>query len=127
MRRILFLSLQVSESASKGHLNPLIGVAQHVRRQGHEVGWMSLPRTMGADDSAQVHAAGAAIVATPALADAVIPSGQELSRLALNPERVWEAYRSFLLAPVPHLLDAVCLAIQTFAPDAIAVDCMAYT
>jgi len=126
MNRILFLSLQVSESASKGHLNPLIGVAQHLRRQGHEVGWMSLPRTMGAGDSAQVRAAGATILPTPALADAVIPSGQELSRLALNPERVWEAYRSFLLAPVPQLLDEVCLAIETFAPDALAIDCMAY-
>ena len=31
-----------------------------------------------------------------------------------------------MLAPVPHLLDAVCLAIRAFAPDAIAVDCMAY-
>jgi zeaxanthin glucosyltransferase len=78
MNRVLFLSLQVSESASKGHLNPLIGVAQHVRREGHEVGWMSLPRAMGADDSAQVRAAGAAVVPTPALADAVLPSGQEL-------------------------------------------------
>src|SRR5215470_10020321 len=97
MRRVLFLSLQVSESASKGHLNPLIGVAQHVRCQGHEVGWMSLPRPMGAEDSAQVCAAGAAVVPTPALADAVIPSAQELSRLALDPQRVWEAYRSFLI------------------------------
>ena len=126
MKRVLFLSLQVSESASKGHLNPLIGVAQHVRGQGHEVAWMSLPRSMGADDSAQVRAAGAAILPTPALAGAVIPSGEELSRLALDPERVWEAYRSFMLTPVPPLLDSVCLAIRTFAPDAIAVDCMAY-
>jgi MGT family glycosyltransferase len=126
MKRVLFVSLQVSESASKGHLNPLIGVAQYVRRQGHEVGWMSLPRAMGADDSAQVRAAGATIVSTPALAEAVIPSGQELSRLALDPLRVWEAYRSFLLAPVPQLLDAVCQAIRTFAPDALAIDCMSY-
>ncbi|HKB40941.1 MAG TPA: glycosyltransferase [Gemmataceae bacterium] len=126
MNRVLFLSLQVSESASKGHLNPLIGVAQHVRRQGHEVGWMSLPRAMGQGDSAQVRAAGAAVVPTPPLADAAIPTGEELSRLALDPHRVWEAYRSFLVAPVPQLLDAVCLAIRTFAPDALAIDCMAY-
>lgn len=126
MRRVLFISLQVSESASKGHLNPLIGVAQHVRCRGHEVGWMSLPRAMGEDDSSQVRATGATIVPTPTLADAIIPSGRELSRLALDPERVWEAYRSFLLAPVPHLLDAVCEAIRAFAPDAIAVDCMTY-
>jgi MGT family glycosyltransferase len=126
MKRVLFLSLQVSESASKGHLNPLIGVAQHVRRQGHEIGWMSLPRSMGAEDSAQVRAAGATIVPTPALADAAIPSGQELARLALDPKRVWEAYRSFLLDAVPHLLDAVCRVIRSFAPNVIAVDCMAY-
>jgi MGT family glycosyltransferase len=126
MSRVLFLSLQVSESASKGHLNPLIGVAQHVRSQGHEVGWMSLPRAMGADDSTQVLAAGAAVVPPPAIADAVLPSGQELSRLALDPQRVWEAYRSFLLDPVPQLLDAVCRAIRRFAPDALAIDCMAY-
>ena len=87
---------------------------------------MSLPRAMGADDSAQVCAAGAAIMPTPALADAVIPTGQELSRLALDPQRVWEAYRSFLISPVPQLLDRVCLAIRTFAPDALAIDCMAY-
>ena len=87
---------------------------------------MSLPRTLGTDDSAQVRAAGAAILPTPTLADALIPSGQELSRLALDPERVWQAYRSFLLAPVPHLLDALCAAIRAFAPDAVAVDCMVY-
>jgi len=126
MNRVLFLSLQVSESASKGHLNPLIGVAQHVGRQGHEVAWMSLPRSMGAEDSAQVRSAGTAILPTPTLVEDIIPSAQELSRLALDPKRVWEAYRSFLLAPVPQLLDALCLTIQKFAPDAIAVDCMTY-
>src|SRR5262249_2255261 len=89
-------------------------------------GWMSLPRAMGADDSAQVRAAGAAVVPTPALADAVIPSGQELSRLALDPQHVWEAYRSFLLTPVPQLLDAVCLAIRPFGRVAVASDGMAY-
>src|SRR4051794_4433672 len=116
MSRVLFLSLQVSEAASKGHLNPLIGIAQHVHRQGYEVGWMSLPCGMGAADSAQVHAASvAAILPTPVRAGAVIPSGEELSRLALDPRRVWEAYRSFLLAPVPHLLDEVSAAIRRFA------------
>jgi MGT family glycosyltransferase len=126
MKRVLFVSLQVSESASKGHLNPLIGVAQHVRSQGHEVGWMSLPRAMGADDSGQVRSADATIVPTPALADVALPSGQELLRLALDPQRVWEAYQSFLLAPVPRLLDAILQTIRMFAPDALAIDCMAY-
>jgi MGT family glycosyltransferase len=126
MPRILFFSLQVSDSASKGHLNPLVGVAQHVIGQGHEAGWMSLPRGMGPDDAGQVAAAGASILTTPPVPDAVIKSGQELSRLALDPERAWQAYQSFLLDPVPHLLDAVCRAIRGFAPDAIATDSMAY-
>src|SRR5262249_8006183 len=54
------------------------------------------------------------------------PSAQGWSGVGWNPERVWEAYRSFLLAPVPSLLDAVCLAMQRFAPDVLAIDCMAY-
>src|SRR5262249_38241519 len=107
MQRLLFISLQGSEAASKGHLNPLIGVAQHALHAGHAVGWMSLPRAMGPADAGQVRAAGATILPTPAIPDAVIPDVRELSRLALDPPRAWEAYRSFLLDPVPHLLDAV--------------------
>jgi zeaxanthin glucosyltransferase len=126
MSRILFISLQVSEAASKGHLNPLIGVAQYVLSDGHEVGWLSLPRAMGPADAAQVQATGAVVVGTPELPEGVIRSGQELSRLALDPARAWEAYRSFLLEPLPYLVEPVSEIIRRFAPQAIALDCMSY-
>jgi UDP:flavonoid glycosyltransferase YjiC (YdhE family) len=116
----------VSDSASKGHLNPLIGVAQHVLRAGDQAGWMSVPRAMGRDDAAQVRAAGVTVLPTPPIPQTAIKSGSELSRLALDPERAWEAYRSFMLDAAPHLVDAICDAIRAFAPEAIATDCMAY-
>jgi zeaxanthin glucosyltransferase len=126
MHRILFISLQVSEASSKGHLNPLIGVVQHVLGAGHEVGWLSLPRAMGPADAAQVRATGAVVLASPDVPEGVIRSGQELSRLALDPARAWEAYQSFLLDPLPHLVEPVGKIIREFAPEAIALDCMSY-
>jgi MGT family glycosyltransferase len=126
MSRILFVSLQVSEAASKGHLNPLIGVLQHLVHDGHEVGWLSLPRVLGPADVEQVRAAQAVVLPSPVIPDGVIRTGQELSRLALDPVRAWEAYRSFLLDPLPHLVEPVGGIIQEYAPDVIAVDCMSY-
>jgi UDP:flavonoid glycosyltransferase YjiC (YdhE family) len=126
MPRILFISLQVSEAASKGHLNPLVGVAQYVRRAGHEVGWLSLPAAMGPGDAGQVRAAGAVVLRGPDVPEGVIRGGPELSRLALDPARASEAYRSFLLDPLPHLVGPVGAVVRGFAPEAIAVDCMCY-
>src|SRR5262249_8447025 len=62
----------------------------------------------------------------PPLPEGVIRSGQELSRLALDAARAWEAYRSFLLDPLPHLVGPVSEIVRQFAPAAIAVDCMCY-
>src|SRR5260370_6608286 len=126
MPRILFISLQVSEAASKGHLNPLIGVVQHILRAGHEAAWLSLPRAMGPADAQQVRATGAVVLPSPDVPEGVIRSGQELSRLALDPARAWEAYQSFLLDPLPHLVEPVGEIIREFAPEAIALDCMSY-
>src|SRR6516162_4071467 len=115
--RVLFISLQVSEAASKGHLNPLIGVVQQVLHAGHEVGWLALPRTMGPADAVQARAAGAVVLRSPDVPGGVIRSGQELSRLALDPARAWEAYQSFLLDPLPHLVGPVCELVREFAPE----------
>jgi zeaxanthin glucosyltransferase len=126
MPRILFISLQVSEAASKGHLNPLIGVVQHVVHAGHDAGWLSLPRAMGPADAEQVRAAGAVVLRSPDVPNGVIRNGQVLSRLALDPARAWEAYQSFLLDPLPHLVGPVSEIVREFAPEAVAVDCMSY-
>jgi UDP:flavonoid glycosyltransferase YjiC (YdhE family) len=126
MSRILFISLQVSEAASKGHLNPLIGVVQHVHLAGHEAGWLSLPRAMGSADAEQVRAASAVVLGSPELPAGVIRTALELSQLAVDPARAWEAYQSFLLDPLPHLVEPVCDIVREFAPQAIAVDCMSY-
>jgi MGT family glycosyltransferase len=66
------------------------------------------------------------VLQSPPIPDGVIRTGEELSRLALDPARAWEAYRSFLLDPLPHLVQPVGAIIREFAPEVIAVDCMAY-
>jgi MGT family glycosyltransferase len=81
---------------------------------------------MGPADAEQVRAAGALVLRSPEVPQGVIQSSQELSRLALDPARAWEAYQSFLLDPLPHLVGPVCQIIREFAPQAIAVDCMSY-
>lgn len=127
MTRILITSLQVSDAASKGHLNPLIGVVQWLVRSGARVGWLALPHAMGALDRRQVEALGVDLIDTPPLPAGVIPGERELARRAMDPARVWEVYRSFLLDPVDHLIDAVRARVRAFAPDAVASDGMCYT
>lgn len=125
MTRVLFLSLQVSGASSKGHLNPLVPVAQRLVADQHDVAWLPLPRAMGAADRAQLAQAGVAL-----LDDVPVTSGAksaaELSALAADPARGWAAYASFLLDPVAELLGPVRDRVTGFAPDVIATDSMSY-
>ena len=124
--RILVCSLQVGAGASKGHLNPLIGLVQWLVRAGAEVGWLALPSRMGAADRAQVEAQGVTVLETPPVPDGVILADAELARLALDPDRVWEVYRSFLLDPLPSLVEPVREMVREFAPHAAVCDGMSY-
>lgn len=125
--RLLICSLQVGEGASKGHLNPLMGPVQWLVKRGAEVGFLSLPSRMGAADRAQVEAQGVTVLDTPAIPAGVLKSDAELARLAMDPSRIWQAYRSFLLDPLEHLVEPVRAVIRDFAPDAAACDGMSYS
>lgn len=126
-RRILICSLQVGQGASKGHLNPLIGLVQWLVRSGAEVGWLPLPSSMGEADRRQVEAQGVRVLDTPPLPDGVIKPDHELARLAMDPTRVWEVYRSFLIDPLEHLVEPARAVIRAFAPHAAACDGMSYS
>ena len=117
MKHVLVISLQVSSGASKGHLNPLVGVAQHLMRRGHRVSWLPLPAAVGPADRAQLTDVGVELVDPPALPAGVIPGPEELAAIARDPARIWEAYRSFLLDPVPHLLDDVGARLRALGPE----------
>jgi UDP:flavonoid glycosyltransferase YjiC (YdhE family) len=126
-KRVLVVSLQVGSGGSKGHLNPLVGVAQHLMIRGHHVSWLPLPAAFGAADRAQLTEVGVELVEPPAMPPGVVPGNEELARIGLDPARIWEAYRSFLLAPVPHLLDDVGAELRRLRPDVALVDTMSYT
>lgn len=126
-KHVLVISLQVGRGASKGHLNPLVGVAQHLMGRGHGVSWLPLPATVGPADRAQLTDVGVELVDPPALPTGVIPGPAELAAIARDPARVWEAYRSFLLDPVPHLLDGVGAVLARLEPDIALIDTMSYT
>jgi zeaxanthin glucosyltransferase len=126
-KHVLVISLQVGSGASKGHLNPLVGVAQHLMGRGHRVSWLPLPAAIGPADRAQLTDVGVELVEPPALPAGVIAGPEELAAIARDPARVWEAYRSFLLDPVPHLLDGVGAELARLRPDIALVDTMSYT
>ncbi len=126
-RRVLVISLQVGAGGSKGHLNPLVGVVQHLMSRGHHVSWLPLPAAIGDADRAQLNDVGVELVEPPPLPAGVIAPPEELGALAMDPARAWEVYRSFLLAPVPHLLDDVCALLARLRPDVALIDTMSYT
>lgn len=110
-------------STEKGHLNPMVGVAQHLMRAGHHVGWLSFPAP-----SDQLTRLGVEVLtldghSTP---PAHITGGEALARLVLDPEalRLW--IRGLLIEAVPDQVDPVRAAIRSFRPHVVATDGMLY-
>ena len=117
MARILFMS-----TGEKGHLNPLVGIAQHAEADGHAVAWLCIP-----EPAPQVAALG--IDALPLHGPpppAHVTGGEELARLVRSPEalRLW--IKSLLLDAVPDQIDAVRRVLREWRPDVLATDPMLY-
>lgn len=125
--RVLVISLQVGGTASKGHLNPLVGVVQWLMSRGHQVSWLPLPAAFGPADRAQLADVGVEVVEPPPLPPGALPSHAELNVISMDPTRIWEAYRAFLLDPVPHLLPEIDALLRRLRPDIALIDTMAYT
>ena len=89
--KILIASLQVSESASKGHLHPAIELALEAKRRGHNPYLLPLPSPLGEDDVEQINRAGIEYIAPPPLPADVIKSPNELAKLAARKDEVWKA------------------------------------
>src|SRR4051794_26967544 len=116
--------LIVSMSGSFGHVSPMLGVAEHLRRDGHRVAWMSLPDPLGSYESA-VRATGAEILPTPpgvpkeesrAAAGALMGSVESAARFV----------RTTHIDSVAAYLPRVRELIRELAPDVAAVDSMSY-
>lgn len=120
MARILFMS-----TAEKGHTNPLVGVVQHARADGHTVGWLCIP-----DPAPQIEALGIEVVdlarhgAPPAPPH--VTGGEELARLVRTPAALRQWIKSLLLDAVPGQIGPVRQALRAWRPDVLATDPMLY-
>ena len=112
----------------KGHLNPMVGIAKHLMRRDHEVGWcclpyapdylaemgiedvpLELPETDGDDDE-----------------EDFITEGAELAELVRDPERLYPWLRTLLVDNVGDLVEPTRGVLVDWNPDVLVVDPMLY-
>ncbi|BBM85978.1 glycosyltransferase [Candidatus Uabimicrobium amorphum] len=125
--KILVITLQVSDGNSKGHIHPFITTTQKLISMGHDVFWLSLPKALSQADREQVESLGAQVVVPPPLKEGIIKENKELARLAMDKENNYQAYKSFLLDPVPHQLDGLMELIKDLAPNVVLQDNVLYS
>jgi MGT family glycosyltransferase len=116
--RVLLMS-----SAEKGHLNPLVGVAQHCLADGHEVGWLTLPEPAEQLDGLGVEVLGLRRGGPP---PPLVTGGEALARLVLDRDALRRWIRMLLLDAVPDQLEPVREVMRAFRPDVVAIDGMLY-
>jgi UDP:flavonoid glycosyltransferase YjiC (YdhE family) len=124
--KILITPLQVSHSGSKGHLHPAIELALAAKRRGHEVAILPLPSPLGVQDRMQLERLSILYIEPPQVADGILKSPEELSKLAVDPQKVHLAFSSFLLEPLATQVESVKKIIQDFQPDFLLFDLLAY-
>ena len=117
------MRVMLMTSAEKGHLNPMVGVAQWLMDDGHDVGWLVIP-----EPAAQLETLGVEVVTLegPPEAPPLVTGGEALARLVLDAEALRGWIRMLLLEAVPGQVDGVRAAIRGFRPDVMALDGMLY-
>lgn len=117
MARVLLMS-----TMEKGHTNPVVGVAQHLMRAGHRVGWLCIPQS-----AAQVRALGVEIVPfDPPPPPEHITGGEALAALVRDEERLHHWIKTLLLDAVPGQIEPVRRSLRAWKPDVVAPDPMLY-
>jgi MGT family glycosyltransferase len=110
-------------TVEKGHLNPMVGVAHWLMRDGHHVGWLTIP-----EPAPGLAALGVEVVTLPHVEapPSLVTGGKELARLVLDRERLRAWIRTLLLDAVPGQVEPVRSALRGFRPDVVALDGMLY-
>ena len=118
MARVLLMT-----SPEKGHLNPMAGVAQWLRREGHQVGWLCLP-----EPAEQVRRLDVEVLHLDGHAPAppLVTGGEALARLVRDAEALRAWIRTLLLDAVPAQVEPVRGALRGYDPDVVALDGMLY-
>lgn len=124
--RVLISSLQVSTSGSKGHLHPAMELAIYGKQRGHETILLPLPSEFGDEDREQIELAGIKYIDPPALPQSIIKSTEQLAQLAKDPQKTWQAYHSFLVAPLIKQFPGILAIIEKINPDVVVYDMLVY-
>jgi MGT family glycosyltransferase len=115
------MKIAVMTSPELGHVHPMLGVAQWLRRDGHTVGWLGIPH---ARPSLARWFELLPLQGAPPPPPHVV-GGEELARLVRTPAlRGW--IRTLLLDAVPDQIDPVRAALRRFGADAVILDPMLY-
>jgi zeaxanthin glucosyltransferase len=113
VKRFLFIT-----SPERGHVHPVLGVAQHLVQRGHRVVWAFVPHAPSfAIDGIEVISAGG----TP-----MITGGAELAALLRDSARLQAWIRALLIDSVPAQIDRAREWIRALDPHVVAPDPMIY-
>jgi zeaxanthin glucosyltransferase len=117
-----FVRILLASTKERGHLNPMIPVAQALRRRGHHVGWLCLPTAPANPPPIDIDWVTAKLPTGPEMAT----DGEELAALVRQPRLLADWIRTLLLDAVPMQLNPLQQAIEAFRPDVIGTDPMLY-
>ncbi|MCC6874522.1 MAG: glycosyltransferase family 1 protein [Sandaracinaceae bacterium] len=116
----------VVTSREKGHVHPIVGVAQELALRRHEVGWCFLPSP---PEGVELLGARIIDIARSDVAPGVTPDvthGAELAALLRDPPRLRAWIRALLIDGAEPLIAPARDAIRRFDPDVVAPDPMLY-
>ncbi|HRJ79313.1 MAG TPA: glycosyltransferase, partial [Planctomycetota bacterium] len=116
MARILLAS-----TAERGHVNPLVGVAQRLLEADHEVGWLCLPRAPEQLKTLKVERVSADLPDHEH-----ITGGEALARLVRDGAALRRWIAGLLIDAVPGQIEPLRHALRHFGPDVVATDPMLY-
>lgn len=117
MARIVLMS-----TMEKGHINPVVGVAQHLLRAGHTVGWLCIP-----EPAEQVRRLGVEILPfAPPPPPEHITGGEALANLVRDEARLHHWIKTLLLDAVPDQIEPLRQSVRAWRPDVVAPDPMLY-
>jgi len=118
MSRYLFISIP-----EKGHLNPMIAPAAHLRDRGHQVAFFA-----GRNISDQLRRAGLAAVPEMLAQPPPVPEnrGDEFVRQIRDRDRLRQWIRELLVRQAGEQLEPMRQVIRNFRPDVIVTDPMIY-